>query len=106
MIRIVTCGPVLQEVFQGVRPGAENQAFREAFLAIPVLSDPTPLSLFIAGADIYQRGRRKGITIRSSADCLIAAIAIENGVPVWHRDRDFDAVARYTGLQVAHPEPF
>jgi predicted nucleic acid-binding protein len=37
-------------------------------------------------------------------DCLIAAIAIENGVPIWHRDRDFGAIARYTGLRVAVPQ--
>ena len=36
----------------------------------------------------------------SSTDCLIAAIAIDNGVPVWHKDRDFEAVARYTSLRI------
>ena len=42
----------------------------------------------------------KGITIRSGIDCLIAAIAIENDVPVWHRDRDFVEIAKYTRLRV------
>jgi predicted nucleic acid-binding protein len=32
-------------------------------------------------------------------DCLIAAIAIEHQVPVWHRDRDFTAIARFTALE-------
>jgi len=40
--------------------------------------------------------RRRGVTVRSSIDWLNAAIAIENRVPVWHRDRDFEAIARYT----------
>ena len=31
---------------------------------------------------------------------LIAAIAIEYGVAVWHRGRDFDAIAEFTELQV------
>jgi hypothetical protein len=35
-----------------------------------------------------------------SLDCLIATIAIENGVPVWHHDRDFEAIARYANLEV------
>jgi len=96
-----TCGPVIQEVFQGLRQGPSIAVFREAFLALPVLSDPIPLQLFLAAADIYQQGRRRGLTIRSSADCLIAAIAIENRVPVWHSDRDFSAIARYTALEVA-----
>ena len=94
-----TCPPVLQEIVQGLRPGAESETFRRAFLAIPVLGDPLPLSTFLAAADIYRQGRRKGITIRSSVDCLIAAIAIEQKVPVWHRDRDFAAIARFTALE-------
>ena len=98
LLRFVTCGPVVQEVLQGLRPGLQCDAFRKAFLAIPVLSDPVPLGLFVAAAEIYRQGRRRGITIRSSVDCLIAAIAIHHAIPVWHRDRDFSAIARYTEL--------
>ncbi len=104
LLRFVTCGPIVQEVLQGLKPGLQSDAFRRAFLAIPTLSDPIPLTLFVAAAEIYRQGRRRGITIRSSVDCLIAAIAIENRVPVWHRDRDFDAIARYTALDVAPSE--
>ena len=82
-----------------LRPGLQSDAFRTAFGAIPVLSDPVPLDMFVCAAEIYRQGRRPGITIRSSADCLIAAIAIDHGIPVWHRDRDFSAIARYTGLE-------
>jgi predicted nucleic acid-binding protein len=99
LLRFVTCGPVVQEVLQGLSPGLESDAFRTAFLAIPVIGDPVPLGLFVSAAEIYRQGRRRGITIRSSADCLIAAIAIDHGIPVWHRDRDFSAIARYTGLE-------
>jgi predicted nucleic acid-binding protein len=104
LLRFVTCGPIVQEVFQGLKPGVQSDAFRRAFLAIPTLSDPLPLTLFVSAAEIYRQGRRRGITIRSSVDCLIAAIAIENRVPVWHRDRDFDAIARYTALDLAPSE--
>jgi predicted nucleic acid-binding protein len=98
LLSFTTCGPIVQEVFQGLRAGPQSDAFRAAFLAIPVLCDPIPLSLFISAAEIYREGRRRGITIRSSVDCLIAAIAIDRGVPLWHRDRDFSAIARYTPL--------
>lgn len=104
ILRFATCAPIVQEVLQGLRPGFKSDTFREAFLAIPVLSDPIPLSLFLSAADIYRHGRSRGVTIRSSIDCLIAAVAIENKVPVWHRDRDFTAIARYTGLQIARPK--
>ena len=39
-------------------------------------------------------------TIRSMLDCLIAAVAIRQGIPVLHSDRDFDALARHTELRV------
>ena len=97
----VTCGPVTQEVLQGLRPTPRSDAFRDAFLAMPFLSDPLPQSLFLAASNIYRLGREKDRTIRSSADCLIAAIAMENRVAVWHRDRDFDAIAAFTSLQIA-----
>src|ERR1700678_1111433 len=97
---LATCAPVIQEIVQGLRPGAESETFRRAFLAIPVLGDPLPLNTFLAAADIYRQGRRKGFTIRSSVDCLVAAIAIEHNVPVWHRDRDFTNIARFTALEI------
>ena len=96
---VVTCAPVVQEVLQGLRPGADSEAFREAFLAVRMVSNPVALDLYLSAADIYRLGRRKGLTIRSGVDCLIAAIAIHNAIPVWHRDRDFGAIARYTALE-------
>lgn len=99
--QFATCGPIVQEVLQGLRPGRDGTAFQESLLALPCLGDPMPLGLFLDAAEIYREGRRKGHTIRSTTDCLIAAIAIENGIPIWHRDRDFDAIARYTPLRIS-----
>jgi len=101
LLEFVTCGPIVQEVLQGLRQDSASDSFRAGFLAIPCLSDPLPCGVFLQAADIYRQGRQRGFTIRSSADCLIAAIAIENKVPIWHRDRDFDVIARYTALHVS-----
>jgi predicted nucleic acid-binding protein len=97
--RFVTCGPVLQEVLQGLGPGPANRQFREAMLALPCIGDPLSQAAFLSAAEIYRNGRARGFTIRSSYDCLIAAIAIERNVTVWHQDRDYDAIASYTLLQ-------
>jgi predicted nucleic acid-binding protein len=96
----VTCGPIVQEVLQGFADQPSFPRFRETLLTFPRLSDPVPVERFLEAASIYREGRSKGYTIRSAADCLIAAIAIENDVPVWHRDRDFTTIARYTPLKV------
>jgi predicted nucleic acid-binding protein len=99
--RMVTCGPVLQEVLQGLRSGPSNAQFREAMLAIPCIGDPLSTTTFLAAADIFQQGRSRGFTIRSSFDCLIAAIAIEHNATVWHHDRDFEAIASFTSLRAS-----
>jgi len=54
-----------------------------------------------AAAEIYRTCRRRGETVRRLTDCLIAAVAIRAGVPVLHRDRDFEAIARCTALRLA-----
>jgi predicted nucleic acid-binding protein len=92
-----TCGPVIQEVYQGMRELAPS--FRVSFESLPRLCDPISARTFIEAAEIYRLGRRKGLTIRSSTDCLIAAIALDQKVPVWHRDRDFEQIAKFTALE-------
>jgi predicted nucleic acid-binding protein len=49
---------------------------------------------------LFQLCRRRGETVRAPNDCLIAAIAIRENVPVLHADRDFDVLARHTRLRV------
>ena len=94
------CGPIVQEVMQGLdMRNPASAALSYAFLALPKLSDPLPLELYLEAASIYNDGRRRGLTIRSGADCLIAAIAIHHDVELWHRDRDFTRIARYTRLK-------
>jgi predicted nucleic acid-binding protein len=98
-IRIVTCGPIVQEVLQGLDDSRDARDFRDAFLALPRLEDPVPIEVFLESADLYRAGRRKGHTIRSTVDCLIAAIALRHDAVVLHRDRDYAKIARYTNLQ-------
>ncbi len=100
LFNFATCGPVVQEVLQGLRDHSAAAAFRETFLALPVLGDPLSVNTFQAAAEIYRQGRNKGYTIRSSVDCLIAAIAIEHQTPIWHKDRDFDILERFTTLRI------
>lgn len=43
------------------------------------------------------------ILVDASVWIVIAAIAIDHDIPVWHRDRDFASIARYTALEVIRP---
>ena len=46
---------------------------------------------------------QRGLTIRRSVDCVIAATCLENDAELYHNDRDFDALARVSGLTIHQP---
>ena len=96
---IVTCLPVVQEVLQGFTSDVAFRAAREALLAFPMVESPIDEAVFLDAVDLYRRGRRAGLTIRSGVDCVIAACAIRHGLTVLHNDRDYPAIARVSDLQ-------
>jgi predicted nucleic acid-binding protein len=61
LLDIVTCGPILQEVLQGLRDDPASEALRESLLALPVLSNPVPIALFLSAAEIYRLGRARTV---------------------------------------------
>jgi len=97
---IVTCLPVVQEVLQGFQdPRAFNRA-SEAMYALQMVDSPMPQAAFDRAVDLYRAARRAGLTVRSGADCLIAACAIRHHLEILHDDRDYDTLARVSTLQV------
>ena len=96
---IVTCLPVIQEVLQGFRDPRAFRTAQEAMYALPVVESPLQSILFDQAVDLYRLARRQGYTVRSGVDCLIAACAIRNGLPVLHHDRDFSLLARLSPLE-------
>jgi predicted nucleic acid-binding protein len=55
---------------------------------------------YAAAARIYFDCRKKGITINSTVDCLIAQTAIENDLTLLHNDADFDRIQRVAPLKI------
>ncbi|MFO0682809.1 MAG: PIN domain-containing protein [Sandaracinus sp.] len=100
MDEIATCLPVVQEVLAGFRDDRAFRLARGAMLALPIVESPMSQDVFLGAADLYRAARRAGITVRSSVDCVIASCALRNGLTVVHRDRDFDALARVSALDV------
>jgi predicted nucleic acid-binding protein len=96
---IVTCLPIVQEVLQGVDDDDRFEEMRDAMYDLRAIEDPLTGELFHEAISIYRTARHKGITVRSSVDCLIAACAIRHGATVLHRDRDFDQLARIGPLK-------
>jgi len=96
---IVTCLPIVQEVLQGFRDESAYRRARDAMLSLPIVEAPLSEPVFVAAAGLFRAGRRVGVTVRSSVDCLIAACAIRNDLEVLHRDRDYMALARVSTLR-------
>ena len=96
--QIATCNPVRMEVLAGARSERHLQGLR-GLLAQAVWIPATPRDYDDAAA-LYRECRRRGQTIRRLVDCLIGSIAMRADVAVLHRDRDFDALDRRTGLRM------
>lgn len=95
---LATCEVVQMEVLAGARDEAHLRGLRQLLARATLL--PMYRTDYEGAAALYRRCRREGATVRSTLDCLVAAVAIRNGVPVLHNDRDFDALARHTELDL------
>jgi len=96
---IVTCLPVVQEVLQGFREERAFRLARESLLAFPIVDSPLSLERHLEAAELYRLCRSRGVTVRSSVDCLVAACAIRHDLEVLHRDRDYGLVAEVAPLR-------
>lgn len=95
----VTCLPIVQEVLQGFRDDHAFRIAREAMFALPIVQSPMERPVFEDAVQLYRTARRRGLTVRSSIDCLIAACAIRHGLTVLHTDRDYTSLSRISPLQ-------
>lgn len=96
---IVLSPPIYQEILQGIGAEAAYRTTKELLEACSFCDNPIPLQRYEEAAELYRIGRKTGITVRSGTDCLIAATAIEHGLIVLHRDRDYPNIAQFSGLQ-------
>ena len=95
---IAVCDVVRMEVLAGARDDSHLSSLRRLLARAETI--PTLTTDYEDAAALYRQCRRRGETVRKLVDCLIAASAIREGVPVLHSDTDFEVLARHTDLQV------
>jgi predicted nucleic acid-binding protein len=88
---VCTCGLVVAEVFQGLHRDPGRESIRRSFEDMTFL-EPPGIHLYLRAAAVYRRLRDRGKTVRSTIDCIIAAIAEDAGCDLLARDRDMDAI--------------
>lgn len=95
---LALCGIILTEILQGIADDTTHRRVRR-YLS-PLIMLPMPETVFVRAADIYRKLRKKGITIRKSNDCIIAATALEHHCQLLHNDKDFSPVAEHFPLKI------
>lgn len=91
---------IYQEILQGAKTEKEYATLKEYLSSQRFFHPKDPVESYAQAACIYFACRRKGITVRSTIDCLIAQIALEHDLFLLHNDSDFLAMAPVIGLRL------
>ncbi len=97
---LLTTEPVVMEVLAGAVDDHQHRVQLQRLMAGIPLLEAGGLATWQDAAGLYLTCRRGGETIRSLLDCLIAVVAIREEAPILHHNRDFEAIARHSELQV------
>ncbi len=84
---------ILQEVLRGADSPGRFTRWDRVLGELPLVHSPDTRETARRAAHLYARCRWAGVTPRSGNDCLIATHAIFSGMPILHRDRDFELIA-------------
>ena len=98
---IAFTGFILQELLQGCPDQVAANTIESHFA--PFVEIFPQRSSYRLAAKLYRDCRKKGRTIRSSMDCLIAACAMEHDCLIHHKDRDFTHLEKVCNLKVLKP---
>jgi predicted nucleic acid-binding protein len=97
---VSTTDVVVMEVLAGARDDADRDELRKMLYGCSFLMVDGPAD-YEQAAEIHRACRRGGESVRKLTDCLIAAVAIRNGVELLQCDADFEVIARHTALRLA-----
>lgn len=97
-IRPVAIGDlILTEVLQGFRHDKDYKAAREVFEDVTIF-DMLGEKMAIKSAENFRALRKKGITVRKTADVIIATFCIDQKLPLLFSDKDFKPFVKHLGL--------
>jgi predicted nucleic acid-binding protein len=88
---LVTCGLIVSEVLQGLRQAKSRVNIERHFREMDWLSPKEP-DTYIEAAELFRRLRARGITIRSTTDCVIANLAAHHDALILSKDRDLTLI--------------
>ncbi len=93
-----------QEVLQGAKDEKEWRLLSDYLGSQDLLMALDPFATHRDAARIFFDCRRRGLTIRSSIDCFIAQLVLENDGILLHDDGDFDSIRQVRPLKTMRGE--
>ena len=91
------CNYIYQELLQGVKNNKEYKLLKEYLDTLPFYDLMYGKQSFENAALMYINCRKKGITVSSTLDLIIAEIAIENNLYLLHDDADYIRISKACG---------
>ena len=79
---------ILTEVLQGFRNDEDYKTAKSLLTSLTIF-ELLGEKMALKSADNYRQLRKQGITIRKTADVIIASFCIENNLPLLFSDQDF-----------------
>lgn len=95
---------ILLEVLQGFRSDKGYNSAKK-HLAELYQVEMLGINMAIKAAENYRKLRKKGVTIRKTADVIIASYCIENKMPLLFSDRDFLPFVEHLKLRSVSLKP-
>lgn len=100
-IRTVAVGDlILAEVLQGFRTD-KDYTIAKALMEELTVFDMLGKDMAIKSAENFRKLRKTGVTIRKTADVIIASFCIEHRIPLLFSDKDFKPFVEHLGLSEA-----
>ena len=88
---------IVLEILQGIRDDKDYNKTKKALETLEQF-ELFGSSMVIECADNFRTLRKKGLTIRKTADLIIASFCIKNKIPLLYSDRDFIPFSEHLGL--------
>lgn len=99
-VRVRIIGPIRQEILSGIKSRPQFSKLKKALSAFPDL--PVDTKDYETAAEFFNTLRNKGIQ-GSNTDFLICAVSINNDIPIFSTDKDFNHYQTYLPIRLYTP---
>ena len=91
---------ILTEILQGFRHDKDYKTAKRLLEELTIF-ELLGTKMAVKSADNFRKLRKKGVTIRKTADVIIASFCIEHNLPLLFSDKDFKPFVQHLGLRDA-----